>query len=196
MIYRTVVVDPPWHYEAMLRKTGSSFAEAPEDADRAAPLLYPTMTVAEIAALPVRELAGKDAHLYLWTTNRYLPDAFGIVSAWGFKYAQTLVWAKAPMGIGSGGAFTNTAEYVLFGRRGAPGQRRRVDSTWFPWARCKPHSRKPEGFYDLVTTVSRGPYLEMFARRERQGWDAWGDEVLLPVDLYLPVDLSGGAPSY
>jgi N6-adenosine-specific RNA methylase IME4 len=141
------------------------------------------MTVAAIAALDVSSLAEDDAHLYLWTTNRYLPDAFSVVESWGFRYCQTLVWCKTPMGIGPGGAFAQNAEYILFGRRGSPGQSKRVDSVWYNWRRTAKHSVKPEAFLDLVEQVSPGPYLELFARRNRFGWDTWGNECLEHVDL-------------
>ncbi len=74
------------------------------------------MTVDAIKALPVPDLTDANAHLYLWTTNRYLRDAFDIAEAWGFLFSQALVWCKPPMGIGPGGAFSQTTEYVIFAR--------------------------------------------------------------------------------
>jgi len=143
------------------------------------PLKYGQMTVAEIAALPVAEIAAPDAHLYLWTTNRYLFDAKAIVEAWGFRYAQLLVWAKTPMGKGPGGTWAQSTEYVLFCRRGSLASLRRFDSTWFNWRRMgKAHSRKPDAFLDMVEAASPGPYVELFARRARFGWDYWGDQSL------------------
>jgi N6-adenosine-specific RNA methylase IME4 len=133
------------------------------------------MTIAEIAALPVAELADDDAHLYLWTTNRYVFDARDIAEAWGFRYAQLLVWAKAPKGLGPGGAFAQSAEFVLFCRRGSLPHAQKQDSVWFRWTRTA-HSVKPDAMLDMVEQVSPGPYLEMFARRARFGWDYWGDE--------------------
>jgi N6-adenosine-specific RNA methylase IME4 len=135
------------------------------------------MTVEEISALPVSELADESGcHLYLWTTNRYLPAAFDVVSSWGFRYAQLLTWAKTPMGIGPGGAFAQNAEYVLFCRKGTLKHQRRLDSVWFNWHRTAKHSAKPEAFIDMVEQVSPGPYVELFARRHRLGWDVWGNE--------------------
>jgi N6-adenosine-specific RNA methylase IME4 len=132
----------------------------------------------------VRDLAERQAHLYLWTTNRYLRAAFEVLEAWGFRYSNTLVWCKAPMGIGVGGAWANTCEYILFGRRGTLHSLQRFDTCWFAWPRMgNAHSRKPEAFLDLVEQASPGPYLEMFARRNRLGWDTWGNEALEHVDL-------------
>ena len=87
------------------------------------------------------------------------------------------------MGLGLGGTFVNTTEFILFARRGSLPAKRRVDSTWWSWprpylAQGPTHSAKPEAFTDLVEQVSPGPYLEMFARRARFGWDYWGDESL------------------
>lgn len=191
MKYRTIVADPPWHYEswpvsssptarnaAYAERHGLAFTP-----NRRTSIKYSTMTVDEIAALPVADLAERDAHLYLWTTNRYLPDAFSVAKGWGFRYAQLITWCKTPMGLGPGGAFAQNAEYVLFCRRGSPGHLRRVESVWFNWPRTAKHSVKPEAFLDLVEQVSPAPRLEMFARRARFGWDYWGDESLSTVEM-------------
>jgi N6-adenosine-specific RNA methylase IME4 len=137
------------------------------------------MTLEEIAALPVRELADPaGCRVYMWTTNRYLQHAWEIFDAWGVRYGQTLVWCKAPMGAGLGGDFQISTEFIVSGRIGAPKRTsERVDTTWFRWPRMgKAHSRKPEAFLDLVERVSDAPRLEMFARRNRLGWDTWGNE--------------------
>lgn len=176
--YRTIVVDPPWHYDGF--GVGRVPAGVVHDG-RKTPLPYPTMTVDEICALPVSEFAERDAHLYLWTTNKYLPDAFRVVKVWGFRYSQTLVWAKTPMGKGLGGAFAQNAEFIVFARRGTLRHKERVESVWFNWARTAIHSKKPDAGLDLIETVSPGPYLEMFARRQRLGWDTWGNECFTAV---------------
>lgn len=180
--YRTIVADPPWRYNRKWNNganAGKSFSGA------AGPLAmpYPEMTIAQIAALPVASLAAPDCHLYLWTTNKYLREAFAVVDAWGFRFGQLLVWAKTPAGKGLGDAFTPTAEYILFCRRGTLRPRCRVASTWFNWKRTGVHSRKPEAFQDLVEQVSLGPYLELFARRPRLGWDVWGNEVESRIEM-------------
>lgn len=139
-------------------------------------LAYPTMTVDKIAALPVQSLAEDDAHLYLWTTNRYLEDAYRVARAWGFSPPGTLlIWCKRPTGFGVGGAFMSSAEFVLFCRRGSLKAQTRIDRQWFEWPRGR-HSAKPEAFIDMVEQVSPPPYVELFARRHRLGWDVWGNE--------------------
>jgi N6-adenosine-specific RNA methylase IME4 len=135
------------------------------------------MSVGQIMALPIRQLAAEDGcHIYLWTTNKWLPRAFQVFDIWGVQYSQTLVWAKTPMGIGPGGTWAQSTEYVLVGRIGTLKWGRRFDSTWFNWPRTGEHSRKPEHFLDMVESVSPSPYVELFARRHRLGWDVWGDQ--------------------
>lgn len=136
------------------------------------------LSVEEIAALPVADLAAQSAHLYLWMINRHIEAAYRVARAWGFKPSQLLVWAKTPRGLGAGGHYVSTTEFVLFARRGVEGSNpiRRSDSTWWNWKRPEDgtgpcHSRKPDGFLDLVEQVSPGPYAELFARRARFGWD-------------------------
>jgi N6-adenosine-specific RNA methylase IME4 len=138
------------------------------------------MTVVEIRAL--QPPADDDAHLYLWTTNRYLRDAYGVVEAWGFSSPTVLVWCKPHDQGLFGGAFLSNVEFVLFARRGTLAHRAKIGSRWFTWPRAE-HSAKPEAFLDLVEQVSPGPYLELFARRNRFGWDTWGNECLEHVDL-------------
>ena len=176
--YRTIVADPPWAYDqgwpGASTSERSAFVARP-DMPKRLPLPYQSMTLADIASLPVQHMADDDAHLFMWTTSRYLRNAFGIVETWGFRYSQTLTWCKSRRGIGPGGVFASTSEFVLYARRGKPEHLSRIDSTWFTWPRGE-HSRKPEAFLDMVEQVSPGPYLEMFARRNRLGWDTWGNQ--------------------
>ncbi len=168
--YSTIVADPPWAYDEGWAPFGpTSHGDQPERRR----LPYSSMTVPEISALPVEELAASAAHLYLWTTNRYLRRAFSVAEAWGFSPSQTLVWCKEPMGIGPGGAFSITTEFIIFARRGSMKAQRRVDSTWWRWSRGR-HSQKPAAFLDLVESVSPGPHIELFCREPRFGWDSWG----------------------
>jgi len=179
--FKTIVADPPWKYG----KWGSA-ADSPTARKKfpnglwrqSFDLPYNHMTVAAIAALPVAGCASDDCDLYLWTTQKYLPDAFSVMQAWGFRYCQTLTWCKAPRGLGQGGLFCPTTEFLLLGRRGRmPKGKRRIDSTWWQVTRTASHSAKPEFFQDMIETVSDGPRLELFARRPREGWTVWGNEV-------------------
>ena len=109
--YRTIVADPPWPYDD---NPLPGFG-----AGRLSTFLpYETLGLEQLAALPLRALAEPAAHVYLWTTNRYIWSASELLARWGAGRPQVLVWCKAPMGLGPGGAFANTAEFVLFARGG------------------------------------------------------------------------------
>jgi N6-adenosine-specific RNA methylase IME4 len=185
--YRTIVADPPWKVHKGVgfgKRTSYSGPRMPGDSHIGEdPTPYDFMEVEDIAALPVGTWAAPDAHLYLWTINAFVEDAYDVARAWGFRPVQLLTWTKRPMGIGLGGAFTSTTEFVLFCRRGKLPTQTKVDSTWFPWQRRFPHSTKPEGLQDVVEQISPGPYLELFARRGRLGWDSWGNESFGSADL-------------
>ena len=162
--YRTIVADPPWP-----TTTGPEWGSS----GPSRPLAYSVMAPEEIAGLGVRALAAEASHLYLWTTNQYLEDAFEIVRLWGFRPSTVLVWCKRPHGLGMGGTHSLTTEFCLFARRRILKALGRSDTTWHTWPRGA-HSVKPPAFYDLVERVSPGPYLELFARQPRLGWDSWG----------------------
>ncbi len=145
-------------------------------------LAYPTMTLNEISALPIAAVAAADAHLFVWTTQRYLVWTQAAVATWGFDYRKLLVWAKPPTGFSLGGAFGNACEFVVYATHGKPETIGKVPRDWWEWSRSG-HSVKPEAFLDTVESICPGPYLEMFARRQRLGWDTWGNEALNHVDL-------------
>lgn len=171
--YKTVLADPPWRFA---NRTGKV---APEHRrlDR-----YSTMTLDDIKALPVKDATADAAHLYLWVPNALLPDGLAVMEAWGFRYVSNLVWAKrrkdgGPDGRGVGFYFRNVTELILFGVKGSmrtlSPARRQVNMIE---TRKREHSRKPDEQYALIEECSPGPYLEMFARYPRPGWDVWGDE--------------------
>lgn len=188
MTYSCIVADPPWKVAAG-REIGDYVKAADGTqpfgvrSDKARRLSYPSMALAEIEALPVFDLAGPNCHLYLWTINAYLNQAFDVLHAWDFKYSTTLVWAKTPMGGGLGGCYGLATEYCIFAYRGTQGALGRIGRNWWNWRRPydergKPkHSAKPNEFYEMVEGISPGPRLEMFARAPREGWHVWGNEV-------------------
>jgi N6-adenosine-specific RNA methylase IME4 len=160
--YATIVADPPWQYG------NTATRGAAEDH-------YPTMTAEALARLSVEvdKWADPDCHLYLWTTNNFVREAFDVVDGWGFDYKTMLTWVKPQIGMGN--YFRSRTEHILFAIRGELGTQRRDISNVVEAKRTQ-HSRKPDAFYDLVEAQSPGPYLEMFARRRRLGWDNWGNE--------------------
>lgn len=183
MKFSCIVADPPWRVKrieptARWGKEGIVSVGSVE-------LEYPTMSWLEINDLPVRKYAADNAHLYLWTINKYIEQSYEIVRAWGFTPSTMLTWCKPRQGIGLGGTFSITTEHCLFARRGHLAAARRIDSTWWEWPRSG-HSSKPEAFLDIVESVSPGPYLELFARRNRLGWSTWGNESLCHIDFACP----------
>jgi N6-adenosine-specific RNA methylase IME4 len=179
-LYRTITADPPWIMDDIMGKHRSNKNGTRRIDEDIHLLKYPQMTVEDIASLKVP--AEKDAHCYIWTINRYVEQTYQIMRAWGFRPVQLLTWAKNPNGLGLGGAFSNTTEFILFGRRGSLKAKQRIDTTWWNWKRGV-HSKKPEAFQDIVEQVSHPPYLEMFARRYRMGWDVFGNEVQSHVEI-------------
>jgi len=157
-VYPTIVIDPPWRYDNVATRG------AAEDH-------YSTMTQAELLALELP--AADDAHLYLWVTNSFIEDGFELMRTWGFTYKTCLTWCKPQIGMGN--YFRSTTEHVLFGVKGRLPTLANNKPTHFIADRTR-HSAKPEHFYDLVEESSPGPYMEMFARRQRFGWAAWGNQ--------------------
>jgi N6-adenosine-specific RNA methylase IME4 len=179
--YQTIVVDPPWQYGKWGK---ASIPRSKNHIPADEPMPYEQMTVGQIKSIPVADIAAENCDLYLWTTQKYLPQAFDVLKAWGFKYCQTLTWCKAPMGTGQGGLYCPTSEFLLLGRKGRmPAGKTRQDSTWWQVKRTNKHSKKPEFFQDLIEKQSDGPRVELFARRQRPGWDVWGNEVECTAEL-------------
>ena len=164
--FRTILADPPW-------TQGMSGQWKKHKAAKKLP--YPTMTLDEICAMPVGELAAEDCHLWLWTTNSHIEAGFQVMRSWGFKYLAPVHWVK-PSGIGN--YFVHRTQTVLFGYRKRcrfDGARYRpnIIETGLP----KRHSEKPEETYALIESISQTPRLELFARRNRPNWTTWGNEV-------------------
>lgn len=172
--FATLLADPPWQFS---NRTGKM---APEHRRLSR---YRTMKLEEIVELPVCELAASTCHLYLWCPNALLPEGLAVMKAWGFSYKSNIVWHKVRKDGGSDGRgvgfyFRNVTELLLFGIRGknartlAPG-RKQVNLLA---TRKREHSRKPDEQYAIIEACSAGPYLELFARGQRDGWAAWGNQ--------------------
>jgi N6-adenosine-specific RNA methylase IME4 len=171
--YATILADPPWRF---LNRTGKV---APEHKRLSR---YDTLSLDEIKQIPVQSVAGEKSHLYLWVPNALLPDGLEVMKAWGFTYKSNIIWHKirkdgGPDGRGVGFYFRNTTELVLFGIRGSmrtldPG-RSQVNIIR---TQKQEHSRKPDELYELIERCSPSPYLEIFARGKRKGWDVFGDQ--------------------
>lgn len=164
--YRCIVIDPPWPMQKIER---DNHPYQPDILD------YPTMTLEEIAALPVDCLAHDDGcHVYLWVTQKYLPEGLRLFDKWGIKYQCLLTWVK-PSGFTPYSWMYNT-EHILFGRVGnLPLEQLGLKLSFD--APVTRHSEKPGVFFDRVLAASPEPRLEMFSRKERDGFTVWGNEV-------------------
>jgi len=163
--YRTIVIDPPWPVEKILRDVTPNQVEFD----------YPTMTIEKIKAINVQDIADEGCHLYLWTTQKFLPVSFEIMQVWGFDYIFTMVWHK-------NGGFQPfnlpqyNCEFVLFGRKGGlPFNETKNFFTCFNGKR-REHSRKPSEFMDVVRRVSPEPRIELFSREKSDGFEQYGNE--------------------
>ena len=172
--YPTIYADPPWRFQ---NRTGKI---APEHKRLTR---YDTMSIDEIKALPVKEIAANKSHLYLWVPNALLPDGLEVMKAWGFQYKGNIIWEKVrkdgePDGRGVGFYFRNVTEMLLFGVRGANNRTLAPARSQVNLIRTqkREHSRKPDEIIPIIEACSPGPYLELFARGEREGWDMWGNE--------------------
>ena len=171
--YKTLYIDPPWP-----ERGGGQIKRG---ADRH----YRLMNVAEIAALPVRELADPEGcHLYLWVTNNYLKVGLDLLERWGFEYITTITWQKDRLGLGQ--YFRGITEHCIFAvtkkrlpykyEEVQPGKRKRCQGVTGFYERKTEHSRKPCTMREMIERVSYGPRLELFARQSADGWDCWGDQ--------------------
>lgn len=176
--YGAILVDPPWQFEAW-SKNGE---------DRSASQHYDVMGVQQMVRLPVLDLAAKDCVLFCWSTWPHLKSALWLVSAWGFSYKTSAFdWMKAnaqqidifredaDASMGMGYWTRSNTEPCLLATRGKP-KRLNADVRQGILEPRREHSRKPDCVHDRIQRLVAGPYLELFARAPRAGWDVWGNQ--------------------
>jgi N6-adenosine-specific RNA methylase IME4 len=159
--FPVIYADPPWEYS----NTGLGGNDADKD---------PTMDTDAICAMPIGQKATSNAVLFLWATNPLLEDALRVCKAWGFEYKTNIAWTKT----------TQTTGFYCYGRhelllicvRGACLPKPGSIGASHIHAATDEHSKKPDKFYELIERMYDGPYLEMFARRSRSDWTAFGNE--------------------
>lgn len=172
--YRTIYADPPWQFQ---NRTGKV---APEHKRLRR---YETMTLDDIKKLPVADISDERCHLYLWVPNALLPEGLEVMKSWGFIYKTNIIWEKIrhdgqPDGRGVGFYFRNVTEILLFGIRGNKNRTLAPARSQVNLIRSikREHSRKPDEIIPIIEACSPGPYLELFARGDRKGWDMWGKQ--------------------
>jgi len=170
MKFRTILADPPWEQPLSGKRNRVKGGMQLET------LPYPTMPLASICRMPIGDYAAEDCHCWLWTTNAFLEAGFTVLRAWGFKFLAPIHWIKPS---GAGNYVIHRTQTILLGyfNRCTFDQLR-----YFPNIIETPgdparHSQKPEASYALIEKVSHEPRLELFARRKRIGWHAYGNEV-------------------
>ncbi len=169
--FSTILADPPWSKN----QTGKYGAANH----------YNLMTMEAIKDMPVKDLAAKDAHLWLWVPNGLIPEGIDVMRAWGFEYRNIFEWIK-PNKMPLGYYIRNGTETALFGVRGSCPSKFKNQINWL-MAPVQDHSHKPEEMFPIIERVSPGPYLELFARRQPsscEDWSIWGNEVAS--DVVIP----------
>ena len=177
--YNVIYADPPWSYKVWSKKGMGRSAESH----------YSTMSIEDIKALPVRELAAKDCALFLWITFPMLREAWGVMDAWGFQYKSVaFVWIKQnkkqPTLFWGMGYWTRAnAELCVVATKGSPKRySRRVHQVII--SPIEEHSKKPdEARKRIVELMGDVPRVELFARQESPGWDVWGNEAPGSIDF-------------
>lgn len=158
--YRCLYIDPPWPYDQTPRGAAENH--------------YPVMSLDDLRALPIPDLATPDAHLHLWVTHSFFQTGIELLQSWGFDYKSMFVWVKPQMGMGF--YWRSSSEFLLLGVRGKlPFQNRSIPN-WLCLPRTR-HSEKPELIRTLIEQVSPGPYLEVFGRKATPGWTVFGNQI-------------------
>ena len=151
---------------------------------------YPVMPVGQICRLPVEKIADNNSVLFLWVTVPLLHEAFCVLTEWGFEYKTAIFWRKI-MSLGMGFWFRGQVEICLVGIRGEV-RAFRSQRPNFVQTKAGRHSEKPEEIYRIIEEVGLEPRIELFARKKRFGWDAWGNEVESDIALTNGGELSKG----
>ncbi len=168
--FGVIYADPPWLFE--------TYSEKGQDRKPG----YKTDPLDPIKKLPVKELAADNCVLFIWVLMNQLPQAFEVIDAWGFEFKTcAFTWVKQNQHndkpfLGMGYWTRANAELCLLATKGTP---TRLDAgvPQVLLSKIMEHSRKPEEFANRIERLVGGPYLELYARRERDGWTSWGNEI-------------------
>lgn len=169
--YGLIMADCPWTFKTYSNKGKGKSAEKH----------YDCMTLADIARLPVKDLAGPDCVLWMWATNPMLPQAIEICEIWGFKFKTAGHWVKrtvhGKLAFGTGYCLRSSGEPFLIATRGKPKYTSKSTRSVIEGLR-RDHSQKPEEGYAAAEAIcADAPRLELFSRQMRAGWDVFGNEI-------------------
>lgn len=159
-LYNVIVIDPPWPYSTEYDKETRRVASP-----------YKELSIEELANFKIP--AADNCILWLWTTHKFLPDAFNLSKLWYFDYKITLVWDKEKLGMGVW--LRCQTEFCLLCIKGKPKWNLTNERDIIRVAR-KEHSRKPTEFYNMVKQLCSGKKIDIFGREKREGFDVWGDQ--------------------
>lgn len=171
MKYGAILADPPWRFEL---RSERGEGKSPQSE-------YGCMSLDDIMALPVHQLAARDCWLWMWATAPMLPQAIATMSAWGFRYVSAGPWAKQSKtgrkwAFGTGYVFRSAAEFFLLGAMGSPQCGSHSERNLIV-APVREHSRKPDEAHEMLERIAPKAWrCELFARQRRPGWDAWGNQ--------------------
>lgn len=170
--FNIIYADPPWQYD--------------EDwGNGAVHHHYKTLSIEELARIPVQEIADENCHLYLWFTNSFVREAHRLCDLWGFSYKQTITWVKTyadgkPV-MGTGYYFRGCTEHILFATKGALPRVNKAVKNFMIFPKSK-HSKKPNIFRQMIIKQSGDlPRIELFARTKIHGWETWGNDDMLNI---------------
>ena len=169
--YNVIYADPPWTFKTFSDK----------GKDRSPENHYNVMNLKDICNLPVNKIANDNSVLLMWVIDPLLDKAFEVINAWGFKYKTVgFTWAKTnrkTMGFFTGlGYWTRgNPEMCLLATKG---KQKRISKSvpQLVVEQRREHSRKPDIMYNHIENLLEGPYIELFARTQRPGWDSWGNQ--------------------
>lgn len=170
--YQLIVADPPWDIQKIKKRVRPNQVN----------MDYPMMSLDEIEKLPIEFLADENCICFIWTIDKYLYQTPRILRAWGFKYHLTMAWDKTN-GLAMYG-FNRQTEFIVVGLKGKNEAypKRKTIRTSFT-AKSTFHSAKPDEFYEMLNVLPYNPRIDLFARKKRDGWDVWGNEIESDISL-------------
>jgi len=173
--YQIIYADPPWKYKESWGNGSNEWT-------------YPTMSNQDITNLPVKNISDDKAHLYLWITNPFLETGLRVCRSWDFEYKTLITWVKTYKNgtpeMGMGYYFRSCTEHIIFGVKGKMRCLNKITKNMFVAINPRKHSQKPNCVKKMIISCSGAlPRIELFARQQTDGWDAWGNEVESDIEL-------------